>query len=79
MFCVLVMLKFILVLDFGVLECSLELISNIRKVIPNNVLAEAWILFTLINIDLIVLAKACASLPTMLKLSSVVGWPIVAW
>ena len=35
-------------------------------------------LFSLINMDLLnVLAKVCPSLPTMLKLSSVVGWPEV--
>ena len=29
--------------------------------------------------SLIVLAKLCYSLPTMVKLSSVVGWPVVHW
>ena len=37
-------------------------------------------LLTLMYMDLlIVLAKLCTSLPTMLKLSSVVGWPVVDW
>ena len=37
-------------------------------------------LFTIINMNsLIVLAKICHSLPTMLKLSSVVVWLVVDW
>ena len=42
-----------------------------------NVLLRAG-LFTFVNMHfLMVLVKPCPSLPTMLKLSSVVGWPVV--
>ena len=65
--------------SLGIVGWCLELHPNVRKVMLTSIPIESRVVYPHEHGFFYCYSTALSSLPTMLKLSSVVGWPVMEW